>query len=441
MDGSAAKRQEVLAMKKNKKKLFDDRRVVFALAFLLAVLAWIIIAGFLNPGQTTTITGVLINYRQRESNYKNLDLSLIGELPEKVSVNVKGDSGVIYKLNSASVTVYPDYSVVTGPGTYDVPLNARREDSGNFETVSISPSTISLRFERMEKKTLSIASKADGVEAVDGYFKDALVVAPSTIDITGPESEMAKVVEAVAEVPDSEMRDATKYYSGVQIKLLDEAGQKIDTTLFTLSVTEVEISVPILQVKEVPIVPTFSGAPSGFDTEWLKSLMTISTESIHVAAEKDIIDSFTECPIGPIDLSIFELGKEYEPFAISFPEKVRNKVKNLDQLKQVTVSFDTTNLVEKSFKIDPENIQIQNALNSLTITPASENGINVTLVGPKGIIDGLLPENIVVQVDAYGVTSAQGGQQSIAARVVVASSNRVFATGQYAVVCDIKVVA
>lgn len=429
-------------MKNNKKSIFEDRRIVLGMALLLALLAWVIIAGFLNPGQTDTITGVPINYRQRESNYKNLDLSLIGTLPEKATVEVKiSDSSLLYRLDSSSVMIYPDYSKVTGPGTYEVPLNAIREDSGDFSVISISPATVTLRFERMDKKTLSIKAKADGIEAQDGFFKDTLLLAPSAIDITGPESEIAKVAEAVAEVPDSEVRDATKYYSGVQIKLLDEAGQQIDTSLLTLSVTEVEVTVPVLQVKEVPIVPTFSGLPTGFDIEWLESLLTISTGTIRAAAEKDVIDSFTECPIGPIDLTLFELGREYEPFAISFPDRVKNKVRNLDQLKQVTVSFDTTGLEEKTFRVPEQNIQIQNAATGLEITPVGTAGINVTLVGPKEVLDALLPENIVVQVDAFGVTSAQGGQQSIAARVVVASSNRVFATGQYQVVCDVKVVS
>lgn len=427
-------------MEKNKKNLFDDRRLVFGISVLLAVLSWVIIAGFINPGQNNTLSGVPINYRLRESNYKNLGLSLIGELPESVTVQVKGDGGIIYKLQTESVTVYPDYSMVTGPGTYDLRL-LTIQDSGNFEITAISPSTVSLRFERMEKRTISVEAQANGIEAAEGYFKDTLVVAPSTIDITGPESEMAKVAKAVAIVPDTEVRAATKYYSGVPIELQDDTGQPIDTGLFTLSAVEAEVTVPILQVKEVPIVPTFSGLPAGFDTDWLRKLMTISTKTIHVAAEQDVIDSFTECPIGPIDLSQFEVGKEYEPFAISFPDKLKTKVKNMDQLKQVTVSFDSTDLVEKTFKVSGQNIVVQDVAGGLQIIPASDSGINVTLVGPADVVEGLLPENILVQVDAYGITSAQGGQQSIAARVVVASSNRVFATGQYQVVCNVKVVS
>lgn len=424
--------------KKNGKNIFDNRRFVLFISILLAAFAWIIVAGFIKPGETATLNDIAINYRQKESNYKNLGLSLVSDLRETASVEVEGDSNVIYKLRSTDVTITPDYSNVTGAGTYIVPLRATREVDGNFEVVKIKPDSVTLQFEVMDKMTITVQGKADGIEAADGYFKDTIVVSPTTIDVTGPSSEIEKIVEAVAEVPDKEVRTETKYY-GASIKLLDENGDQVDSSLITLSESEVEITVPILEVREIPIIPAYSGAPSNFDTEWFNSLITLSQDTIEIAAAKEDINNFTECQIGPIDISQFDISQTTVVYPITFPEKSKNKIKNIAQLNQVTATVDTSGLSQKTYKIETENIEVVNAPAGLTVTPVGKTGINVTLVGPTDAIDGLLAENIVVQVEAYGITSEQGGQQNLPARVVVSSNNRVFAVGQYQVVCQVQV--
>lgn len=432
-------------MKKNKdakktkgNSIFDNRRFVLFISVLLAAFAWIIVAGFIKPGETATLNDIVINYRQKESNYKNLGLSLVGDLRETASVDVEGDSNVIYKLRSTDVTIAPDYSNVTGAGTYVVPLRATREVDGNFEVVKIKPDSVTLQFEVMDKMTITVQGKADGIEAAEGYFKDTLIVSPTTIDVTGPSSEIEKIVEAVAEVPDKEVRTETKYY-GASVKLLDENGDQVDSSLITLSESEVEITVPILEVREIPIVPVYSSAPANFDTEWFNSLITLSEQTIEIAAAKEEINNFTECQVGPIDISLFDISQTTVVYPITFPEKSKNKIKNIAQLNQVTATIDTSGLAQKTFKVESSNIEVVNVPAGLTITPVTKTGLNVTLVGPTDVIDGLLAENVVVQVEAYGVTSEQGGQQNLAARVVVSSNNRVFAVGQYQVVCQVKV--
>lgn len=431
----------MLTMKKNngksRKSIFDNRKVVLVISVILAVFSWIVVAGFIKPGETATLTDVTINYRQKESNYKNLGLSMIGDLRQTVSVEVEGDSNVIYKLKSTDVVVSPDYSNITGPGTYVVPLRATREAEGNFEVVKISPETVTLQFETMETMTITVQGKADGIEAATGYFKDTPIVTPSTIDVTGPSSIIETIASAVAEVPDKEVRSESKYY-GTSVKLLDEKDEPVDTKLLTLSSSEVEITVPILEVREIPIVPMYTGLPEGFDTDWFNSLVTLSEDTIQIAADKEEINNYTESQIGPIDITQFDINQNTYTFPIIFPEKAKNKIKNIEQLNQVTATIDTSTLAQKTFKVDAENVEIVNIGAGLEITPYLRNGLNVTLIGPKEVIEGLLPENITIQVDAYGIAGEQGGQQNIPARIVVASSNKVFAIGQYQIVCEVQ---
>ena len=103
------------------------------------------------------------------------------------------------------------------------------------------------------------------------------------------------------------------------------------------------------------------------------------------------------------------------------------------------MSFDTEELAEQTFTVAEENIEVIHGAENLEITPVQSRGINVQLVGPVDVLESLLPENIIVQVDAFGVTATESGQQTIRARVLVGSSNQVFAVCAYEVLCDVKV--
>lgn len=420
-------------MKKQNKKggsIFDDRRVTVVFALILAVLSWIIIAGFINPGEETTIDKVPINYVGGEGAYKNQGLALVTEGPANARVKVSGNGSTIYSLTAGDISVYIDYSIVNGPGEYELNLKGDAV-VGSFAVESILPRTVRLRFEKINKQNFEIGLKADGVEAQEGYFRDSLRASADKVEVSGPASSLDKVTQAVAIVNATEVLDETKIYSNVQIQLLDGNGDPVEDELFVLSPAEVEVTVPILEVRSVPIVVGFAGVSSSFDTEWLSERITLSETEIRVAGEPEALNSLPKYNIGSIDLSMLEKGKEFEPFVISLPQGI----KNYDKLQEVKVGFDASGLAEKTFVVP--TIEVLNQPVGVSVKPIETQLANVRLMGPEDVIEGLLPENIIAQVEASGVSVKSGGQQNLSVRIIIPSSNQVFAVGTYTMVCDI----
>ena len=64
--------------------------------------------------------------------------------------------------------------------------------------------------------------------------------------------------------------------------------------------------------------------------------------------------------------------------------------------------------------------------------------MNVTLCGPAGLLDTLVPEQVVIEIDADDFYVA-AGQQNIACRLYVPSNGKIFALGSYVIQCKIEV--
>lgn len=436
-------------MKKDEKRrhLFDDKRVVLLVAFLLAVLSWVIVAGFINPGQTKTISNVKIDYQRRAEDYQNRDLQIVSDLRELsyADVMVSGDGSLISGFTNTDVVVYADYSAVNGPGTHVVPIKAEKITSGSYSIIDWtlkngdhsfrkSPiTTVTLTFEEVESRQLPVSIQADNITAEEGYFRDNPISSVGDVTITGPSSEVNRVAQVAAIIRDDEERSQTKTWT-VPLSLLDADGKEIASDSLTISpVDTVEVTVPILEVHDVGLEVGFVGMPPTLDMEWFESLVSLSNDEVQVVGSSQAFANLSNpYTVTELDISSMGVGWESDPTYVSLPEGLRT----LNTQLQVVVRFDSSGLVERSYEVS--NLRTVNVPDNTELYPISDS-VTVTLVGTEEQLEALLPENIIVEIDAFSLTTSRSGQQAMPARVLIPGTTQVFSQGQYSVVCDIGV--
>lgn len=435
-------------MKKNKKSILDDKRVTLVTALVLAALAWIIIAGFLNPGQSRTLRSLPINYEQNQADYQGKNLQMVSRSELMADVRVTGDSSVIGTLGNTSVTVYVDYSVVTGPGTFSCPLRVTRNTTETFGTnVSIRNAEhsldnnpwdqVTLTFEEVERRSFPVAVKAEGVSAAGGFYRDTPVVQPAEIRVTGPQNEVDRIAQVVAVIEEDEEISDTKRYSDIRVALLDGSGNTLDAADMgvTLSAEHVEVDVPVYEIRTIGLAVEFIGFGRNFDTDWLYDRVELSATELQVVGPSAVFDHLDDpLTIATFDVSELSMGWESPLINVELPEGLHH----YDQLRQVMVSLDTTGMEEKTFEVPAENVRVQNGPRNAAVTPMMDT-ISVMLVGDAEQLSGILPENISVQLDATSVSASKGGQQNVPARIQVPGAGRVFAVGSYSIVCEVAV--
>lgn len=406
-----------------KQSIFDNRTFLIVVSLVMAFLAWLFVSMDSHDTKGKTIEGVTIDMQDVDESINKLGLSMISTEQPKVSVKVEGVIYDIGNLKASDIVVYPDISKVTTAGVHTVTLRGEiRDGNKNITVQEISPSSVQIKFDSLQTKTLNIKAQLSGYSApVEDYLIRDVSVTPINVEITGPAEDIFRVSQCVVQKDINEELTST-YNETLPLKFLDADGNELDLKYITSNVTEARVTIPILKKKVVPVRLDYLNVPDGFPVNRLK--FNISNEKIEVAGPTEVIDKYKEIPLGQIDIKSLDIG-EVESFEVKLP----TGFVNTQNIQNVLVQFDSEGMVKKGFNV--ENIVIQNVpLNYRAQATTSEIN-NVQIVGPKEIVDSLLAGDIVATVDLNESSSITSGQIELPVKISVPKKGLVWAVGDY----------
>lgn len=90
------------------------------------------------------------------------------------------------------------------------------------------------------------------LEPAEGYFVDTPVAAPAEVTLRGPESQMNQVDKVVANVAISGQRTESALATA-QLEFGIRTARCLPTPHITADAEQVEVTIPVLKMKEVPI--------------------------------------------------------------------------------------------------------------------------------------------------------------------------------------------
>ena len=143
-------------MKKRKidRSILNNRGLNILLSLVIALMIWTIVTVFIDPNQDTKLKGVPVNFDQDSQMYTALGLDIINDPMAQVTVDLAGNGTDVYALTAENVLVYPDYSIVKGPGTWELNLlvrvlgnSASRVSASTTDTVTVEIGRASCREE------------------------------------------------------------------------------------------------------------------------------------------------------------------------------------------------------------------------------------------------------------------------------------------------------
>lgn len=171
------------------KALFGDVGIKLT-SLALAILLWVVIAGEKTSEMGLSVPVELQNFPK--------DLELTGEPVNAVEVRVRASPGVIQQLGPGDVSAQIDLAGA-GDGERIVHLTARaiRVPFG-VQVVKITPSSISLNFERTLHKAVPIRARLIGRPAA-GFEVAGIAAKPAEVMIAGPRSRVLEIESAFTE--------------------------------------------------------------------------------------------------------------------------------------------------------------------------------------------------------------------------------------------------
>lgn len=391
------------------------------LSLAIAFGMWLYVVTTVSTEGDTTFHDIPVQF-EGESALEERKLMITSISDSTVDLRLSGARMYLNKLNSSNITIKVDLSKIYDVGPYqasydepsypgDVPQNALNVENRN-------PSYITITVEKREYKEVPVTVVYSG-GVPQNYLCDTdnAVLDYENIDISGPESVISQISQAVIYV---DLANRTESISETfQYTLCDDEGNPVDASLVTAQVAQVRLDLTVQQYKDLDLVYTLIEG-GGASAEYVN--ITLDTDTIRVSGSGTILEELSQIDLGVINLALIQ-----EDCQLTFPVELPDGVINLTGMNEVTVDIDFTGLTTKEFVVEADKIRVSNVPAGLEYELVTKK-LAVTLRGPTKLINQMDAQDLIVTVDLSG---KEAGVVMVNASVMMAdpANNAVGALG------------
>lgn len=392
-------------MDKTSKK--PNKPLYIVLAILIACLMWVYVRSVDVSDQTRTIANIPVSFVGEDVLNAN-GLMYTGDGKETVSLTVQGPWRTISQLRRDNIVVQVDLSRIVAEGQYNQAYDITWPNnipSSAFSLVGREPFYVPVDVgkrttQNVEIRGVFLGSVAEGFQAGEFSFQ------PATIEVSGSAADTAQVAYAQVtlnrEKLDQTVREEMTYV------LIGQDGEALENSNLKTSPETVNVTLPVVVVKEVPLTVDFipGGGVTGGEDSHVK--WSIEPESVMLAGSEADLAAYSSIKLGSVDLSKVI---STEKFTFSIPTD--QDVENLSGVQEATVSVSVQGLESQSFTTEnielvvPEGVEAQLVTRSLT----------VQVRGNREALDQILPQYIKVVADLSDLSSIPDGQSLVPAKV------------------------
>lgn len=379
------------------------RKIIHALlAFAIAFGLWVYVITVVNPESEDTFYNVPVVLNNGDVLNDN-GLMVVLDKEPTVTLKLKGNRSDLNNLDSSNIKVVADLSGIDAPGETKLNYSVAFQGNKTFEIVSQEPQVITLTIAEWASKEVMVNVSYLGTTPADYIaYTEGVKLDYEKVTVTGPKEVVDKITQAVIEVDiDGKSETISESY---RYTLCDEAGNPVDAATVKTNVPEIQLTLRILQVKEVPLVldVTYGGGATEQNTQ-----ITIDPLTIKVAGSEKLLEGFDKLVLGAVNLS--ELAEEAE---LTFPVNLPEGIENISGVEDAAVSIKFPGLKAKTFKVT-------------RILPSNSAGVKVTLnttmieVTVRGTveqIDAMTDLDLYARVDCTG---ADLGENRFKAQIFV----------------------
>lgn len=364
-----------------------------ALSAVIALALWVYVITTVNPESEETFYDIPVSYQNDVLEERGL--MIVSEKPT-VTLKLKGNRSDLNELDANNITILVNLAAIQAPGTqmvkYDVSYPANLP-SNAFETLSQTPNLLKLKVENKIKKFVPIQLEYTG-NVPEGFVDDREnpLMDTNVIEVSGPESSVDQIDHAVIQV---DLTDRTESVVGAfSYVLCDAGGEPVDAQMVTTNVEEVNLSVKIQRLKEVPLVLNLvDGGGATGDT----CKVTLDVESIWVAGTENKLRDLNEVELGTVNLAELKDETNELTFQIVLPEGVTN----INDVTEVTATISFPDLAKKKITISKEQFLSAGVPAGAEVIWVTDV-VEIELRGPKDLIRSISEKDIVVTMDFSG---------------------------------------
>ena len=406
-------------MNNSKKSIIErivfNNKALMVFSVIVAIFIWATVKINYAEEAYRTLSDVKINIASTVDESSEL-VAFIDEKELYCEVEVKGKS---YDINSYSLT--KDEIVVEASGTFVdsagykvLTLTAKTTEGGmsGFEITRISPSSISVYYDRKTTDTFNVEAKLsnDLDSLVEGdYAVGQPVPSMNTIDVTGPATvlnRLSKVYFTASIKDDALPLTASKNLPAkiaFDLENEDEAKYLICEGINNES-NPATVTVPVNVTKEVETGVKFVNQPAVFSEK--VDGVTVSPNKVKISYNPQDDEQYDKLFVGTIDFSKIYNKVNYFEFPID--EKLGVNIAD-KSLEKFDVSVDMSKMSRKTLDKAPTKVVFLNQDENYNYSIDFENSNldEIMLIGPADSLKKITADDIQIEINvsSLGVNS------------------------------------
>lgn len=402
---------------------------------VIAIGLWAYVVSTVSPGSEKLYT-VAVNAH----NLTGLsDEFIITEFEERVNVRLEGNRSDLNALDADSIVIEADLSGIQTAETHKINYMVRPTGnyaSNAFVVKNSNPERLTVKVEKKITKTVPVVVVPNG-ELPEGfsYEKDEIAVSPNQIEVSGPESMVSGIENAVINVDLKDVKDTIDMeyaYDWCDGEMKPVAA---DPNLVRPENAEaVRVIMPVYCQGQLPLgVNLISG--NGLTAESCK--VTISPINVlNVYGTPSAMSSTKMLSLGDIELSKidFEETSVEQTFTLDMTKFEGIHLYEGEDLPDTfTVKVELVNIRTKELKIPASNCKVTVDTDKQFVI--QKDVLTVKVRGDAEQIKKLTAEDVTVTLD---LTGKSVGPQSVTAKVTLKEEfSKVAVWGKYQVDVDL----
>lgn len=395
------------------------------LSIIVAIGIWAVVSINVYPTMERVYYNVPVKISLENTYAEANQLNVITSSNETVTVKLSGNRSQIGEIKPEDITALVDVSSVMMPRSYKLHMNVECSKTSDFDVVSIEPDTITVSFDKIISRELTITPQLENVRIAQGYMSGDAVVTPSTVTVTGPQDMVNSITKVCARVSPEKEIDATYEFTTDELVLYNNnAVISDDNEMLTFDKTSFAIQIPVFVRQTLPLDVNIINAPDKFDLDYFRSQLVFSVNAIDIAAPNDKIKELKSLNIGTINMREVDVGSVFEFKAENF---LPDGYENLTQIDTVTVTCPSEGIKKKAIAIKGKDIQFVNRPAQYEFEPVS-SGMTLFVVGDEEQIDSITREDITAQIDLIDF-DMQEGDHKMSVGFIISSYDKVWFNG------------
>ena len=377
------------------KKWITNNTGLKVVSIVCALMLWLIVVNINNPTTKREFANVQVELTNEHAIADKEKVCSVIDNSNVITVTVRGPRNVVESLSASDFKATADLRELTEFEFVPIEVTPLRYKD-KLVSVESKTKNVKVNIEELSIKQFAIRASVSGTPA-EGYAIGNRTLSQNIVKINGPASIMSTINRVVAEVNVSDM--SSDINTPVSLTVYDGNDKPVDTSRLKLSVDSVNVSVEVLETKEVPV----RAGTTGTTAQGCRVVgeVAVAPETVVIAARGKVLAGIKEIKIPDEVIDVTGLSESFEQM-IDISEYVGDNVSVIGDT-EVLATITIEQMESKIIYSPVTTVEVAELAEPYKYIYTNFDPLAIEVWGGKGKVEGLQNTDLKISLDLSSI--------------------------------------